>query len=111
MKTAYIAPDVLLRFMMGNDLDELRGMITSPYVRPITSSFAFYEALSCLSAIELARNAAIIEYVLASIPITGLEKIMGEKHYSTPKKRKDKLRHIATTKRHMEDAVHHNDKN
>lgn len=76
-KTAYIAPDVLLTYLIGNDAKtkELLELKTDMLV---TSAFSFHEALSALDIEEIKENAQWIKFLLDNIPILDTKPVTGK---------------------------------
>lgn len=90
METAYLAPDVLLRMILNKDL----SLLNQSKVNLVTSSFCFYEVMSCLTKEEIKENTEIIAELFNKIAITEFKEITGE-FETQSEERKEHLRGIA----------------
>ncbi len=76
-KTAYLAPDVLLTYLIGKDAKtkELLELKTDMLV---TSAFSFHEALSAMTIEEIEKNAQWIKFLLDNIPVLDVKPVTGK---------------------------------
>lgn len=96
MKTFYIAPDVILTYIIGDDdiinkmIDEGEGIVTSAY--------AFHEVISALSIEEIKKHSGCIVYLLQKIPIVDTKPFIGKSTMMKEERRKE-LRSLALGKK------------
>jgi len=96
MKTFYIAPDVILTYIIGDDdivkkmIDEGEGLVTSAY--------AFHEVISALTVEEIKKHSGCIAYLLQKIPVVDTKPIIGKSTVMREERRKE-LRGVALGKK------------
>ena len=96
MKTFYIAPDVLLTYLIGDDkkvnkmIDEGEGLVTSAY--------CFHEVISAMTVAEIKRHGGALAFLLQKIPVVDTKPVIGKATVMREERRKQ-LRGVALGKR------------
>lgn len=94
MKQVYIAPDLILRYVINKKDQDIAKCLKTKKFKLVTSAFAFWEAFACLSEEEIKSNAKQIKEVLKLLPIVDTQKFNGTFEIQN-KKRIKHLRGVA----------------
>ena len=72
LKSAFLAPDVLLRYLVGNDngsINDLINLAIEGKIRLVTSDYGLYEAVGCLEDYEYRLNKLVkLLFALEIVP-------------------------------------------